>query len=90
MVYTMGCGVSKTKCTMCGHDAIPLYGRIKVDRGDKNVFQFVRAGTWCPNRDCGSIYTDFGIYTKDPTNLVIPVLKELLNKNKKEKEEPVL
>lgn len=82
--------MSKTRCTICGQDAIPLYGRIKVQRGDREVFQFVRAGTWCPNRDCGSIYTDFGVYTRDPTTLVMPVLRELLRKNQKDREKPGL
>ena len=79
----MRCIMNKTKCTICGNEAIPIYGRIKIDKGEKEVYQFVRAGTWCPNRECGSIHTDFGVYTKEPTNMVIPLLKELLMKNKR-------
>ena len=58
--------MKKTKCKICGEDAMPIYFRRKVDSEEKKGLQFFRAGTWCLNPNCDVIQTDNGLYRKVP------------------------
>ena len=80
------CIVKKTKCSICGQDAMPIYLRGKIAEEENKGMQFFRAGTWCLNPECDAIYTDNGLY-RNVSNTPENVEKCRITRENHEKEE---